>query len=655
MKTKYSEQIREIEKHNVAYYVDDSPSISDSEYDLLFKELEEYESTHPDEVVDYSPTQKVNGEIKKGFSRIDIKRPMLSLTDIFTYEEFVEFDKRIRKKLGHRKQLEYCCELKLDGMALELRYSDGMLVTACSRGNGLVGEDLTLNAKAISNVPIRIHPSVKLETIPKTLTVRGEVLMSLSGLVKLNADIEKTGSRSKPFSNVRNAAAGTLRQLNPAVVSQRPVYFNAYSGLELDSDLDEQLRELASIGIPIAPHHEVCFGTEGVRTYYEKIQDIRDSLDFAIDGIVVKVNDPGYCDELGEKIRVPNWAVAFKFPASVETTTVTDITFQVGRTGVVTPVAEIMPIEIQGSVISRATLHNQDEFDKHDLHEYDTVAVIKAGDVIPAITQVYVDKRSRKARKFTFPTECPSCASTLVRDKSATVCKNDTGCPAQKIRRFEHFVSRPGMDIEGLAKKTLEELLEDGFVNNFNDLYDLDKEGLKKHTSLGPKEIENLLNAIEKSKETTLSSFIYSLGIKHVGRATLHAITQKIGSIEKLWSLDKETLLSIKDVGPEITESVLRFLNDDESVKVLHSLLEKGVNPLPIETVKDNPYRNKNIVITGSFANKTRDSLADELATLGAVVKKSVSSKTDFLLVGNEPGSNYAKALNHGVKIITEI
>lgn len=655
MKKQYSDQIREIERHNALYYVEDRPTISDSEYDALFTELEEYEKANPEEVVSYSPTQKVNGEVKKGFSRIDIETPMLSLTDIFKHEELEKFNKRVLKTLDASKQIEYCCDPKLDGMALELRYSNSLLVTACSRGDGKVGEDLTLNAKAISNIPIRLHPSAKLKEIPKNLTIRGEVLMSLSGLEQLNNEIERTGSRSKPFANVRNAAAGTLRQLNPAVVSQRPVYFNAYSAFGLEGELTDQLLQLASIGIPVTPHRETVVGTEGVRTYYEKMEDIRDSFDFAIDGIVVKVNDPDLCDVLGEQSRVPNWAIAYKFPAHVASTTVNNIIYQVGRTGAVTPVAEIEPVEILGSVISRATLHNQDEFDKHDLHEGDKVSVIKAGDVIPAITKVFVEERKPLAPSFAFPTTCPSCGFELTRDKAATVCKNESLCPAQKIRRFEHFVSRTGMDIEGLAEKTLEELLKDNFVSSFHELYELEKGDLEERTSLGPKEITNLLSSIEKSKEATLSSFIYSLGIKHVGRSTSHILALAIGSIDKLWDLNRETLMNLKDIGPEITDSVLSFIDDDDMIDVVNCLLELGVRPLPIETVKDNPYKGKTIVITGSFEGYTRDELIEKYETLGAKVSKSVSKKTDYILVGESPGSSYQKAKDLEVTMLTEV
>lgn len=651
----YEKLIAQIEEHNKLYYVDDNPTLSDSEYDSLMAELIELEKESPNIIVPYSPSQKVNGTVKKGFSKVKIEKPMLSLKDIFTHDEFIKWDKRIRKLLGVKKSIEYCCELKLDGMALEVRYNDKLLTTACSRGDGNIGEDLTLNATAISNLPMRLISDSKSLKADGNLTIRGEVILTYSGLTEINERIAKEEPKRKPFANVRNASAGTMRQLNPAVVSQRDVLFMAYSAVGDSTDQFEQLKQLARLGITTSPHTELAYGPDGILTYYEKIQDIRDSLNFAIDGIVIKVNDASLREKLGEQTNVPNWACAFKFPPQVEVTSMTDVVFQVGRMGTVTPVAKIKPIEILGSVISSVTLHNQDEFDRYDLYEDDSIQVIKAGDVIPAITHVFKDKRRTDAVRYTFPTECPSCGMALIREKAATLCTNVEHCPAQRIRVFEHFVSKAAMNIEGMATATIEELMEEVGVTQQYELYSLTADVLKSKTSFGPKEIVNLLDAVEASKTISLSSFIYALGIRNVGKSTAVIIANRIETIDAIWKLTYEDLIALSDIGPTIATCIMNYLNDSTLNVLITKLLEYGVKPKLDEITLDQSFQGKKVVITGSFEGFTRDDIAKWYTDRGAKVSKSVSKSTDLILVGNNPGSSYLKARELKIAMATEV
>jgi len=652
---KYEQLIQVIEYHNKLYYVDDNPTLSDSEYDSLMAELEEMEKENPDLIVPYSPTQKVNGNVRKGFSKIKIEKPMLSLKDIFDESEFLKWDAGIRKKLGVKKSVEYCCELKLDGMALEVRYNDKLLTTACSRGDGNIGEDLTLNAMAISNLPIRLMSLPKRKTlVGKDLTIRGEVVLTYSGLAQINERIARDTPNKKQFANVRNAAAGTMRQLNPAVVSERDILFMAYSAVGEENEQFEQLKQLARLGIATSPHTELAYGKDGVLTYYEKIQDIRDSLNFAIDGIVIKVNDPELRTELGELTNVPNWAVAFKFPPQVETSSITDVVFQVGRMGTITPVAKIKPIEILGSVISSVTLHNQDEFNRYDLHEDDIVSVIKAGDVIPAITKVFKENRREDAIKYSFPTECPSCQSELVRDKSSTLCVAGSSCPAQRIRVFEHFVSRAAMNIEGMAVATITELIEHFDMSEQNEIYYLTKEDLSAKTTLGPKEIDNLLAAIERSRDVSLAAFIYSLGISNVGTSTSAIVAEHIETVDKLWTLTEATLLALQDIGPITATSIMQFLENEKTSSFVKKLLLE-VRPVQVSANVEKTYSGMKVVVTGSFENYTRDDITKWFTDRGAKLSKTVSKKTDLVLVGNNPGTSFLKAKELKLTIISEL
>lgn len=653
----YLKTIEQIEKHNKLYYVDDEPTISDAEYDIMFKSVEHYENNHPDKIVEYSPTKSVGGKTKGGFEKVKFEKPMLSLPDLFTETELREWDAKVKKRLDIDYDLDYCCELKLDGLAVEIRYgSGGLLELASTRGNGRIGENITANVKAISNVPLRLQSYSSKLKVPKGLVVRGEVFMDIPGFNWLNKQLLAKNPDAKLHANVRNSAAGTMRQFNPEIVRSRPVYFSAYASTTLEEhDQLDQLEILTKLGIPTAPHTEVVKGAAGIMEYYQKIMDIRDILEFAIDGIVIKVNESHDRLELGEQTRHPNWAAAFKFPAMECKSVVEDVIFQVGRTGVVVPVAKIKPVEIGGVQVSSVTLHNQDEFNRYNLHEDDIVTAIRAGDVIPAITVVHDKLRSNKANRFSFPVECPSCHSTLVRVKSETRCLNDLDCPAQLIRGFEHFVSKAGMNIVGLSTATLQELIDNFNITEFWELYKLSNKNLNERTSLGPKESINLKEALKVSLDCNLNNLIYSLGIKKIGSSTSVILANHYKNIENLINSNFDELLELPDIGETIVNNLKSYFSDKSRVKALRKLLACGVNVKEFVDIVENPFKGKTIVITGSFPNRTRTEIEAELTNLGAKLSKSVSTKTDYVLVGEKPGSSYDKALKLKLEIITEI
>ncbi|HEB59274.1 MAG TPA: NAD-dependent DNA ligase LigA [Gammaproteobacteria bacterium] len=650
-------QLREeINYHNYRYYVLDDPQIPDAEYDRLLRELQDIESRYPELITPDSPTQRVGAAPLSEFAEVRHEVPMLSLGNAFSEEEVHDFDRRVRERL-QVESVEYTAEPKLDGLAVSLRYEDGLLVQAATRGDGYTGEDITQNVRTIETIPLRLLDRQP----PAVLEVRGEVLMSKAGFEALNARQREAGE--KLFANPRNAAAGSLRQLDPRITAQRPLEFFCYAlgkveGMQLPDRHDAVLARLRDMGIRVNREIRTVAGIEHCLAYYRDILARRDKLPYEIDGVVYKVNRLDWQERLGFVSRAPRWAIAHKFPAQEELTVVEAIDVQVGRTGAVTPVARLKPVFVGGVTVSNATLHNQDEIDRLDVRVGDTVIVRRAGDVIPEVVAVIKERRKGRPRRFHMPTHCPVCGSEIVRLEGEAVarCTGGLYCAAQRRESIKHFASRRAMDIEGLGDKLVEQLDEHGLIHDVADLYALRAEDVARLERMGEKSAENLIVAIEKSKRTTLPRFLFALGIRLVGEATALTLARHYGTLEAIEAASVEDLQTVPDIGPAVAESIHAFFHEAHNLEVIEKLRQRGVSWPTMEKppAGAQPLAGRTFVLTGTLSGMTRDEAKAALQVLGAKVSGSVSKKTDYVVAGEAAGSKLARAEALGVKVLDE-
>jgi DNA ligase (NAD+) len=647
---------RQIRRHDHLYYVVARPEISDREYDRLYAELKQLEEQFPDLVTPNSPTRRVGGRPLKEFAHVRHLQPMLSLDNTYNVEELRAFDNRVRK-LVPGETIEYVLEPKVDGVSINLRYESGRLSVGATRGDGVTGDDITANLKTIRAIPLR------LETVepPRLLEVRGEAYMSIEGFKKLNAERVKAGEEK--FANPRNAAAGSLKQLDPRIVAQRPLGAVFYSvgaaeGITFDTHA-EVLDTLKEFGFPIPQHWWLCKEIEEVIARAEELQKLEARLPYEIDGAVVKVNNRRFWDKLGTTAKTPRWAIAYKYSHEQTETVLRDITIQVGRTGTLTPVAELEPVFLAGSTISRATLHNEEEIKRKDIRIGDTVIIEKAGEVIPAVVGVVKEKRTGKEKPFQMPTKCPVCGGPVRRDPEfvAWRCEN-IACPAQLKRTIGHFAARSAMDIEGIGEVLVNQLVDMELVKDVADLYSLTVEQLAGLERMAEKSATNVVNAIAESKQRDLWRLIHALGIPHVGEGAARKLADHFGVLDKLAAAGIEQLIEVEDVGPVMAGSIHDFFRNPRNQAVLAKLKKAGVWPVqnPKSKIQNltAPFAGKTVVITGVLEKFSRAEAGEELRKRGAHVTGSVSKKTDYLLVGRDPGSKLDKAKQLGVKTLTE-
>ncbi len=642
---------------NYRYYVLDDPDISDAEYDRLLRELQEIEEKHPSLRTPDSPTQRVGHAPVSELAKVTRRNPMLSLENVMNEGEWQEFDRRTAKALeavgALKGSVEYACELKFDGLAVELVYEDGLFVLGSTRGDGTTGEDVTANLRTIRSIPLRLRA----ENPPERLEVRGEVLMTKQAFRRLNEAADEAGE--KVFANPRNAAAGSLRQLDPKITARRQLDFYCYAlgdvegGPELKSHLDS-VRWLGELGFQVSDAVRKAHGPGEVVDYYREMGERRDSLDFEIDGTVIKVNRLELQKILGSKTRDPRWAAAFKFPPRQERTKLLDIEIQVGRQGALTPVAKLEPVKVAGVLVRNATLHNEDEIARKDVRIGDTVIVQRAGDVIPEVVGPVPELRPSNARRFVFPSKCPSCGEPVSRPDGEVAwrCLNLV-CPAQFLGRLAHFVSRKAMDIEGIGEKTLEQMVGTGLVRGLADLYRLDKDQIAGLERMGEKSAQNLLDSVEKSRSTTLARFINALGIRHVGEATAETLARHFRDIHPVLDASTDELLKVPDVGPEVAAAIHGFFRSPANRRTVEELLALGVHPRPPEKQGDS-LKGITFVLTGTLARWTRDDAAQAIAARGGKVSGSVSKKTGYVVAGTEAGSKLTKAQELGVQVLDE-
>ncbi|NWF56271.1 MAG: NAD-dependent DNA ligase LigA [Syntrophaceae bacterium] len=649
----------ELHFHNYRYYVLDDPVISDAEYDRLMRELENLEKEYPHLVTPDSPTQRVGAPPLDKFEEVRHAVPMLSLANAFEEEEVREFDGRVKRFLETTGDVEYCAEPKIDGVAVELVYEQGRFLIGSTRGDGQVGENVTQNLKTIKAIPLNLIPS-KGKPLPARLDVRGEVYLPLKAFQELNARRERDGE--PPFANPRNAAAGSLRQLDSSITAQRPLDIfchgiGRYSGTELKTQW-ELLEALRSWGFKINPHRRRCRNVNEVFLFYRELDALREKLPYEIDGVVIKVNSFRLQEALGTVARSPRWALAFKFKPKEAITRVLDIVVNVGRTGALTPSAVLEPVRVGGVTVSSATLHNQDEIDRKDVRIGDTVVIQRAGDVIPEVVRVLVEKRTGKEKKFRLPDRCPVCGSEVDRPEGEAVARcTGIACPAKLKETIIHFASRDAMNIEGLGVKIIEQMVERGLIKDYADLYTLTLEQMLTLERMGPKLAENILTAIRNSKKTTLDRLIYALGILHVGEHIAKLLANEFSTVEELSQATLERLTSIKGIGEEIASSVVKFFQQEGNQKVIRKLKDYGVEypPRPARPkAKDLKFQGKTFVFTGGLKTLSRSEAESKVESLGGKASSSVSKKTDFVVAGEDPGSKLDKAKALGVKVLTE-
>ena len=660
--TDIQNQINQLRKtlrhHEYQYHVLDNPEIPDSEYDRLFHQLKALEQQHPELITADSPTQRVGAKPSAGFAQITHELPMLSLDNAFSDEEIYAFMKRIQDRLmSLPDNLEFCCEPKLDGLAVSILYENGVLVQAATRGDGMTGEDITLNIRTVRNIPLQLLT----DNPPARLEVRGEVFMPQAGFDKLNEEALAKGE--KTFANPRNAAAGSLRQLDPKITSQRPLVFNAYSiGITQDADLPpthyERLQWLKSVGIPVNSEIRLCNGTEEVLKFYRAIQAKRPNLGYDIDGTVVKVNAISLQERLGFISKAPRWAIAYKFPAQEEMTVLNDVEFQVGRTGAITPVAKLEPVFVAGVTVSNATLHNGDEIERLDIAIGDTVVIRRAGDVIPQIIGVVHDRRPANAKPIIFPTHCPVCRSAIVRIEGEAVarCTGGLFCDAQRKESLKHFVSRRAMDIDGVGAKLIEQLVDRELIHTPADLFKLDLTTLMRLDRMGEKSAQKALDSLEKAKKTTLARFIFALGIREVGEATALNLANFFKNLTALQTADLERLQTVSDVGEVVANRIYVFWREQHNIDVVNDLIAQGVHWDDVEEKEadENPFKQKTVVLTGTLSRMGRNEAKALLQQMGAKVAGSVSAKTHIVIAGEAAGSKLTKAQELGVAVMSE-
>ena len=647
----------QLEEHNHNYYVLDAPSIPDAEYDRLMRELCALEQANPEFQSPDSPSQKVGGAALDKFEQVTHQVPMLSLDNAFSEEEFAAFNRRIKERLMNSSELTFCCEPKLDGLAVSIIYRDGVLVQAATRGDGMVGENITQNVKTIRNVPLKLRG----DDFPSELEVRGEVFMDSAGFAKLNSEADKRGE--KVFVNPRNAAAGSLRQLDSKVTAKRPLMFYAYStGLVADGQLPEdhyqQLAKLTDWGLPLCPETKLVEGQQAALDYYQDILARRSELAYEIDGVVIKVNDKKLQERLGFVARAPRWAIAFKFPAQEEITQLLDVEFQVGRTGAFTPVARLEPVFVGGVTVSNATLHNGDEIARLGVKIGDTVIIRRAGDVIPQITQVVLERRPEDAKDIVFPATCPICESHVERIEGEAVarCTGGLVCQAQRKQAIKHFASRKALDIDGLGDKIVDQLVDRELIKTPADLFTLKQGHFESLERMGPKSAKNLVNALQEAKQTTLAKFLYSLGIREVGEATAQNLANHFLTLEKITQASVDALTEVSDVGEIVAKHVRGFFTEEHNMDVVNALIEQGINwpALTAPSADAQPLAGLTYVLTGTLSELNRNDAKARLQALGAKVSGSVSAKTDALIAGEKAGSKLTKAQDLGIDVLTE-
>ena len=646
----YINLLEEIKKHNTLYFQKSEPEISDYDYDLLVKEVEKIEEEYPEWVPLDTPTRRVGETPTQGFKQVAHKHPMLSLSNTYSKEEIADFIKRVEKGLEHAS-VEYCVELKMDGIAISLRYEKGKLISGVTRGNGKRGDDITENIKTIRALPHVIPDQVDIE-------VRGEVFIPKKDFTMLNLEREEEGM--VPWANPRNAAAGSLKLLDARIVAQRKldiVVYNAITeGIATQLEGHQYLKKL---GLPVGdnPHFRMCQSLDEILAFADEIELLRDKLPFEIDGIVIKVNSLRDQDILGATGKSPRWATAYKFAPEQSETVIEAITVQIGRTGVLTPVAELRPVLLAGSTISRATLHNAEEILRKDIRVGDTVIIEKGGDVIPKVVKVIQEKRPENSKAWTIPKFCPVCGEQVVHKEGevAIRCPNKIRCGGQNLRRISFFVSKNAMDIDNLGPEIVKKLMEAGLIEYFSDLYRLDEEKLSQIEGFKAKSIQNLLLSLEKSKKTTLARFIFALGIPYVGEGTAEVLAETAGSIQKLSLMDIEDLCDVDGVGDKVAESVVDYFQDLRHQKEIETLFSLGVNPLAMrQKIEGHSFAGKTFVLTGSLQTLTRQEAANLIKERGGKVSGSVSKKTHYILVGQDPGSKYEKGKALDVPILDE-
>ena len=652
-KTKIEELRRQLNDFSYRYHVLDNPIVPDAEYDRLLRELVKLENEYPEFVTQDSPTQRVGELPLSEFSEISHELPMLSLDNAFSDEELFAFDKRIKDRLAVA-EIHYTAEVKLDGLAISLLYHHGKLVRAATRGDGTTGEDVTSNIRTIKSIPLALRST----GYPVRLEVRGEVFMTKAGFEELNN--RQLAGGEKQFANPRNAAAGSLRQLDPRTTAARPLKFFAHGigitdGGELPGSHFEVLQSLKTWGLSVSAETRCVAGMEECIGFYREISDKRVQLPHEIDGIVFKVDNLKLQTELGFVSKAPRWAIAYKFPPEEELTEVLDIEVQVGRTGALTPVARLKPVRVGGVTVTNATLHNADEVQRKDVRVGDTVVVRRAGDVIPEVVRVLPEKRTGASQPFTMPNQCPVCLSATERIEGEAVlrCTGGLHCRAQTIQSIIHFASRLAMDIAGLGDKLVEQLFDAGLIRNIADLYQLEHERVAALERMGDKSAENLLRAIETSKNTRFDKFLYALGIREVGETTARNLARHF-QLDEIKTATQEDLSQVRDIGPVVAENIVRFFRDEQNIAIIDKVIDSGVRWESGQDDKTAGLLGKTFVITGTLASLSRNEAKDRLASQGAKVSGSVSARTDYLLAGENPGSKLDKALNLGVRVLDE-
>ncbi|MCD1124796.1 NAD-dependent DNA ligase LigA [Jinshanibacter sp. LJY008] len=661
LKQRLIELCEQLRHHEYLYHVLDAPEIPDAEYDRLMRELRDIETAHPEWITDDSPTQRVGAAPLSAFEQVIHEVPMLSLDNVFDEHSYLAFDKRLHDRLKSDEEITFCCELKLDGLAVSLLYEDGRLVQGATRGDGTTGENITSNVRTIGAIPLRLTG----ENIPRRLEVRGEVFMPQSGFEQLNEHARR--NHEKVFANPRNAAAGSLRQLDPRITAKRPLTFFCYGvglidGGELPDSHWERLMQFKRWGLPVSDRIRLCKGSQQVLDFYHHVQEQRPNLGFDIDGVVIKVDDLALQEELGFVAKAPRWATAFKFPAQEQMTVLRDVEFQVGRTGAITPVARLEPVTVAGVTVSNATLHNADEIARLGLCIGDKVVIRRAGDVIPQVVGVIASERPSDAKEIVFPTECPVCGSSIEKIEGEAVarCSGGLVCAAQRKEALKHFVSRRAMDVEGMGDKIIEQLVDKEYVHTPADLYRLSIGILSRLERMGPKSAQNLVEALEKSKNTTFARFLFALGIREVGETTAANLASHFGSLEALQAADMETLKTVQDVGEVVAKHTFNFLREEHNQKIISELTGPEISihwPAPIVIIPeeiDSPFAGKTVVLTGSLSQMSRDDAKARLIALGAKVSGSVSKKTDMVIAGEAAGSKLAKAQELDIPVIDE-
>ena len=638
-----------LNKYSYDYYVEDNPQISDTEYDTLYKQLEKLEENHPEYILENSPTQRVGDRVLDEFEKITHKIPMLSLSNTFSTEDLRDFDARVSKLVpGHN--VEYICELKIDGLAISIKYEDGRLVSAATRGDGSVGEDVTENIKTIFSIPKVLKDN-------KTFEVRGEVYLPRKSFELLNS--ERESNNEVLFANPRNAAAGSLRQLDSKITAKRRLSAFIYSIVGDDSIVSQEnaLNTAKEYDLPVNPNFKLCKNIDEVIDYINYWTEHKKNLPYDIDGIVIKVNSYSTQEEVGYTQKSPRWATAYKFPEEELATKLLDVELSVGRTGIITPVAILDPIVISGSTVSKASLHNKDIIEELDIHIGDMVVVKKAGEIIPKVVRVIRELRTEGSTKYTMPNTCPSCGQqTYTKENNPfTRCKNPD-CPDQNIRRIIHFASRDALNIEGLGDKVVTTLYEKGIIAHTIDLFSLEREKLISLDRMGEKSVDNLLNAIENSKQNSLDKVIFALGILNVGKKAGKILAEKYLNLTNLMNATLDELVNLDDVGQITAESILDYLSDENNIKFINDLIKVGMNPqYEVQEVNtDNIFAGKTVVLTGKLVELTRNEAKEYLEKYGAKVTGSVTSKTDLVIAGEKAGSKLAKAEQLGIRVINE-